>query len=225
MSTYTFSIQNDFHALTEPLDTSQLQALMNILFPTNASSINTFGDIVSIIFDTALVTNEILTLTQNINTYQNIYLSNVIDSLPDNTIVIYEKQSTGINGGESIANSWTTRNINNVSGNSSSWITLNNDNTFILLPGKYLVTGFIPAYQAGRHQARLFNVSNNVVQSVGTSAYDSQLSQIHSLFINNAPNIFKIQHQCNVTVDPVGLGIATNISNEIYSILRIDKLY
>ncbi len=227
MSTYTYSLTTDFTSLTEAIDLSQLQAALSFIwFPTNASSIGQDGDSITITFTTALSTNDITTLLTDIHNYTNIYLSYVIGDQQDNQVVIYQQTATGVNAGSSVSGQWVTRSLNIVDGNVSSWIVLNNDNTFTLQPGKYLLTAFIPAYQVGCHQARLFNATLNTVQNVGTSAYNSQLSEIHSLWINNRPDNFRIEHYCSVTVSDVGLGIATNVSaNEIYSIIRIDKLY
>ena len=232
-NTYVYSVVTDFHALTEELNIGQLQAALNsVWFPSNASYIITNGDEVDITFTNALSGAQQTALTGYINAYQNVYLSYVIGNDPDTTAVIFNKLQPGDYEGSSVASTWVTRKFNTVDGVVGLWITLNADSTFTIQPGKYMLTAFVPAYQVGRHQARLYNLTQGVEQALGTSAYNSQLSEIHSLWINNRPDTFAIQHFCTLSVASVGLGIPLNpvlltdvTSSEMYTIMKIEKLH
>src|SRR5437667_2818537 len=50
---------------------------------------------------------------------------------------IYEQQANGIGGGIFASGSWMTRVLNTINGNAN--VILNNDNTFTLQPGTYII--------------------------------------------------------------------------------------
>ena len=145
--------------------------------------------------------------------------------------MIWEKQSTGTNGGTFQAGLWKTRTLNTLVGD-VGFIALAN-NQFTLQPGRYRIVASSPAYRVDQHQIRLYNVTDSRVEENGTSEFSTNFAKAtttrsflqHTLFINEVW-IFEIQHRCDNTRTGTGLGFAVGFAgnDEVYTQVQITRL-
>lgn len=143
---------------------------------------------------------------------------------------LYHKLPCGVNAGTLVEGRWITRNLNTIEGGAN--VKLNNDNTFTLKPGTYIINAICPAYGVKNHKARLFNVTKNITSTYGNSAYSAlDCSQTDSIIYHYIENIkiktiFRLDHKVEMTQVSSGQGLATNFTSddEIYTQVQIIKL-
>ena len=152
--------------------------------------------------------------------------------------VIKDIKSNGTNGGIPVPLSWTKRDLNTLEKypSSSTNISLNSLlNNFTLKEGMYFINVSSPAFRVGDYQIRLKNENNDSVICYGTSEYPqgnvTTRSNIFHIFEIENDTIFSIEYRCLTATrnntQSMGLGRAVGNgfnSNEVYSIINIDKL-
>lgn len=146
--------------------------------------------------------------------------------------IIRDVKATGTNGGTFTSGAWQTRILNDLSGNAGTEVTLAS-NQITVVAGTYILTANAIAYRVDGHKARLFNVTDNSVMSIGTSSTSgsgtnatSTYSIITNYFTLAATKVLRIEHQCITTRATDGFGVATNIvgASEVYTSLVIQKI-
>jgi hypothetical protein len=175
---------------------------------------------ITIVFQDDLTSQESDALNNKITNYS-------ADELENETIfLIKDIKSRGTNGGGIDDNTWTTRDLNSITG-SQEIITLVN-NTFIMQTGSYVVQAHVPGCKIGTHQARLRNITDGTYY-YGTNA-DSTGDVQSSSFITasvviNEEKTFDIQHICEKKRNGIGLGKASGLSeSEIYTNVIIHRV-
>lgn len=150
--------------------------------------------------------------------------------------ILQDVKSNGVHGGTISCPGWNIRTLNTlISSTTDTSVTLSS-NQITLQPGKYFIKASAPAYQCGTHKIRLYNVTNNSTELVGTSECthnDGLLSNvkiqtrsyIEGFITINIPHVYQIEHASTASEPTTGLGIASNIGvNEIYTNVFIEKL-
>jgi len=147
-----------------------------------------------------------------------------------------DAQSPGTNGGSSV-NGWQTRILNTVDGNTTIFASALSGNFFNLLAGTYLSEGSVIARLADTHQARIWNVTDNILpvtdngqQFYGTTEQNnsSNPTSTRSFFqgqITISTNKqFRIDQFIETALATTGLGEAGAVGDEIYTIIKITKI-
>jgi len=147
----------------------------------------------------------------------------------NNLLHVQDQKAQNTAGGGFTLGAWRTRVLNTTASNSITNASLLSDQ--ITLPaGKYYIEASAPAIGVTRHQAVLYNITDAVIELVGTPEYtlstDSVTteSNITGEFTIVASKVFELQHQCSVTRAVDGFGIEANFTTEIYSDVKIWKV-
>jgi hypothetical protein len=149
-------------------------------------------------------------------------------------VLLKDVKNSGTDAGSSTANTWLTRVLNTIEGNFiAAGITLTS-NTFTLPPGRYLIYASSPGFRCRGFKNRLFNVTDNVTETVGQAGYagNPSLSSSTNSFTTLDHYIeiltetdFIIQQNCETSYNSEGFGRAVGFGiNEVYTTVRIDVL-
>lgn len=140
-------------------------------------------------------------------------------------VFIKDIKSQNTAGGGATLGSWQTRVLNTLIDSFPYGVTLSS-NQFTLPPGLWIIKWAAPAYTVGRHQSRLFSVTENQAIAYGTSESSSQTGATvtHSrgeVTQNNVANTtYRIEHRVQATVATLGYGIAANHAEEHYTVVE-----
>lgn len=146
---------------------------------------------------------------------------------------IKEQKPSNVHGGNFDSNCWIPRKFNVFDGIVGMGVCLVGDGSLQIEPGEYNIEGHAPALGVGQHQVRFQNLTDNITESFGTSECSYSDEQCSSskiafhLFVNQQNSkIFQLQHKCSGGRPGDGFGRATGFSdtNEIYSVIRVQKL-
>ncbi len=173
----------------------------------------------------------------NINREFTISQNNNINTPP--MVHLEERQPVGTESGDFESGVWRTRKLNTVvtnelPGDSSATPPIPPaqfdvlTHTLILPAGEYYADIWAPVYIVDSHVARLQDVSNNTTLLWGTSEfaqdnyYVSNYSHISGRFILSEETSLQVQHQCQVTRNSNGFGVAagssiSGLDHETYS--------
>jgi hypothetical protein len=143
------------------------------------------------------------------------------------TYAIFRDQKTqNTDGGSFSSGAWRTRDLNTATYNTISGASLAS-NQMTLPAGTYLIDASAQAYNAQRHQIRLYNITDSSITTTGQSSYDSLEqgeSLIKSQFVIAAQKDFEIQHRCENSQANSGFGLASNFGTEVYTQVIITKV-
>jgi len=142
-------------------------------------------------------------------------------------ILVRDKKSQGVDGGTHTQGAWRTRDINEEvvdTGNNCSI----SSNQITLSAGTYRCHIVIPSWNSagGRMACRLQNVSSSSTLLTGTSAYAGGLTVyqfIDGRFTLATSATLEIQHYTDTTMADTGFGLASNITDEIYTVAEFWK--
>lgn len=149
----------------------------------------------------------------------------------DNTIAIIQDQKTnGTNGGTCTSGSFQTRTLNTFE--KSAWYVTLSSNQIILRAGRYLVEWSAPASQVISHQTRLYDITNTVEASPGSSEETPSASTVvprstgYAYLNINATTTYEVQSYCQSTVVDSGFGanMGGYASVEVYTHVKITRL-
>lgn len=141
------------------------------------------------------------------------FLANAsFSQVPENYVLIRDNNAS-LNAGTFTAGIWTDRALSEETFDAGNVATLDSANKkFTLIAGTYRFRITAPAYQVGRHQARLYNLTDSTIVAYGTSELSGQTSGVITrsevigrLTISGSKD-FKIQHLCYYTMATTGLG-------------------
>jgi hypothetical protein len=139
---------------------------------------------------------------------------------------ITDQKTAGTNGGTSVANTWSVRTLNTITSSQTNTAVTLASNQITVTAGTYYFDIRVPGYtgNTGGHTARLYNVTTSAVALLG-SACQNDISFSHSIiagFITVASTtVFSVQHNFTVSTTNTGLGYATGLQAEVYTICTI----
>ncbi len=143
--------------------------------------------------------------------------------------VICDQKSLGTDGGTFTAGDWRTRDLNTELIDADGIVSISS-NQFTLQAGTYFVEASAPAYKADRHMIKLYQTSGTPANVVtGTSEYASSSYQVQTRsflftrFTISGATTYEIQHYAATTQSQYGFGIGTDLSTEIYTLVKIFK--
>ena len=140
---------------------------------------------------------------------------------------IKDIKETGVNGGTCPAGSWITRDLNNLSGD-TSFVSLNN-NAFTLQPGTYLIDGFAPSYGNNMVQAKVVSGGSDIIVGSLAGGHPTYRTMSNSVIMGQiqipVATTFYIQQRCYTETLNYGLGLASSFgSGEVYTQIKIMKI-
>jgi hypothetical protein len=184
---------------------------------------------VSIFFSGNLSNEERDTLDAVINNYDGIDP----EILKTTYCIISDIKSSGTNGGSSVKNAWTIRDLNTITGNTLLFSLQNNTFT-IKEPGNYKISIKSVVNGCRNNQLRLYNNTDNSVAAYGLCSFASSgntlsdsgndTSLLDYILTISVPKTFEIQHICSKSVNKTGFGLAGGFGEELYTIVIINSL-
>lgn len=161
----------------------------------------------------------------------------VIEAVPSlHYIHLQDRKAQNTSGGTATSGSWYTRDLNTEcldTGNHCSLAT----NQMTLEAGTYDIVATVPGYRVNSFQARLYNVTDAIVQK-DTAANDMYSSTeytgdttanithavIAGRFTIAVQNVLRIEMRVTDSQTTTGGGIAANLGPEVYTQVRLVKL-
>lgn len=144
-------------------------------------------------------------------------------------ILIREEQAQGVNGGTFNAGAWQTRILNTKVSDVGNHATLSG-NQITLGAGTYIIRAQAPARVVGRHQTRLYNVTDTALVLTGNSGHQGSTDSVGYSFVIGrftigASKALEIQHQCESTDATFGFGVSNAFGGgEVYTIVELWKV-
>jgi len=138
--------------------------------------------------------------------------------------IIADQKAQNVPGGSFTSGAWRERDLNTEIADPDGIVSISS-NQFTLGAGTYLIKWAAPTYGVGDQQARLYNVTDSAVASVGMSSYASQawISTGSARVTIAGSKAFSIEHRCQSTY-ATGFGYEANFSStEQYTIVEIFK--
>ena len=146
---------------------------------------------------------------------------------------IQDQKPQGTNGGTFTSGAWRTRDLNTVLTNTIPGASLSN-NQITLPAGKYYVEASAPSYIVSLVQLQVYDITNTSILLLGsvtrylwgggTTSPICGLSLVSGIFQSEAEIDLELRHQCSVTNDANGFGVAANFTTEVYSDIRIWRI-
>jgi len=123
-----------------------------------------------------------------------------------------------VNAGTLTLNTWNIRTINTEVHDSANLGSLSS-NQMTLASGTYIVSASAPAVGCGRHQLKLYNVTDAADVILGTGSYtDPATSQMNRSYVTGqftitAQKAFELRHNCASTRASDGMGTGNTFGN------------
>lgn len=153
----------------------------------------------------------------------------VAGTLASQMWIIKDIKSIGTNGGQFTANTWITRELNNLSGPGIDCSL--SSNQFTLAVGTYYIQARVPAVNVGYHGCKLYNITGASDVAFGSTIqggniFESTYSLLDAFVTIGGTTVYEIRHRCTQgSTDKTGLGIASGfMADEIYTSVIIQKL-
>jgi len=143
-------------------------------------------------------------------------------------ILIQDQKVQNTQGGTFTSGAWQTRDLTVLVANVGSHASLGS-NQITLNDGVYQVNGSAPALGVSSHQTRLYNITDSVVEVIGTVDYQGSTladnqgrSTLQGRFtVSGGPKVYEVQHQAAVTRAVNGFGVAANFTTEVYTTIEL----
>ena len=143
--------------------------------------------------------------------------------------IIEDQKPSGTNGGTFTSGARRTRDLNTITSDIDSIVTLN-ANQFTLQAGTYLIEANATAIGVSSHQCFLQNITDATTDIVGKNLYadeasaDCNESSLVGVITLTSTKTFELQHECKVTKSGNGYGGNTDtFSYNVYSQVKITK--
>ena len=142
--------------------------------------------------------------------------------------IICDQKAQNTQGGTATNGAYRTRDLNTEIADPDSIVSIAS-NQFTLQAGSYLIEASAPAYDVHGHQARLYNATTSTVVQLGTTNVADASGNVlnHSLVaarvVITGATAFEIQHRVVTTKPSTGFGVAINLNEEIYTVVKIYK--
>ena len=143
--------------------------------------------------------------------------------------LIQDQKASGIYGGNTVATTWTRRDMNTEVVDTQSVVTING-NQFTLIAGTYRLNAFSAIFRSSTANIRIRNITAGSTVAVGLSQYTGfpndgagALLTAQARFTIAVPTVFELQYYC-AQAQVNGLGNpATSGEVEVYSSIEIVK--
>lgn len=169
---------------------------------------------------TAFVAGNVLTAAQ---------LNDVVDNFQD-IAIFCEEQAQNTQGGSFNSGSWVKRTLNTTRVNNIGGCSISSSVITLATAGTYLINAIAPAFVVESHQLRFQNTTAATTSIVGQTNYTSNANFVTTyatlqgiVTVTTSTN-FELQHRCKTTRATDGLGIAANLTTEVYSQLMIARI-
>ena len=144
--------------------------------------------------------------------------------------IICDEKSAGTLGGASVANTWTTRDLNTEIADPDSIVSISS-NQFTLGAGNYLIKWHSPFFYTQRVVTRLYDVTNSAVKQYSQAGYipgsSGDVVQVsgYARVTPTGSTAYKIEYYADNGGDNDGTGIDTPDDNSvcIYTVVEIYK--
>ena len=142
-----------------------------------------------------------------------------------------DTKATTTNGGTFTSGAWQTRTLNTEDSDSGGIVSISS-NQFTLQAGTYRIAARAPAYNVGRHKAKLRNTTDSADTIIGTTefvgttgGFPQTSSIVAGEFTIASAKTFEIQHYCEASVSGNGFGVAASLGvPEVYTIVELWKV-
>lgn len=145
-------------------------------------------------------------------------------------VFVRDEKTSGTNGGTFTSGAWRTRDLNTIVSDAGSHASLAT-NQITLEAGVYEYEIEATAFRCNSHQARLYNITDAAVVSVGSVAYadsgadgSSNSSKVFGRMVITASKAFEVQHRCATTAANTGFGQPASFGTEVYTVARFWKV-
>lgn len=144
----------------------------------------------------------------------------------DAYVSLRDQKAQNIAAGTFTSGAWRTRDINDEQADAKGICTISS-NQITLAPGTYRCLISCPAFGVNRHQTRLQNVSDAATLLTGSSEYTratdyvANRSFVSGLFALADTKVLEVQHRCETTRATNGLGIQSNFTDEVYTLVEL----
>ena len=134
---------------------------------------------------------------------------------------IADVKATNTEGGTFTSGSLLTRTLNTIITDDDSIVSLASDQ-FTLQAGSYTILVNAPAFRVNRHQAVLYNITDDEIQAEGSldsstnsnAAGQVSRSIVYDEFILSEETVYEIRHQCATTYSSQGLGLGNQFGRD-----------
>jgi hypothetical protein len=208
----------------------------NLVIVKSLFGVSKNGDNVRITFEETLSGAEQTELNQLIGDHT--YDASLHNTVGD-TYIVREVKEKGMDAGGITDNVWTKRSLNKISGtlNVNPFVDLDNGQ-LVFEKGTFLVRVSAPGFRCGDHVIRLHNVTDDVEHEVSQSASAGYASaKMSDKFSNvfatldtiirieeaDAPKTFEVQHKCSRANTVNGLGRASGLATEVYTVVSVNQ--
>ena len=142
---------------------------------------------------------------------------------------VRDEKSSGTNGGTATAGLFQRRDLNTVETNTIPGASLS-ASQFTLPAGTYDIQASAPAFEAGGHQARLYNATDGTYPIIGGNEVNgsdrigSSRSLIMGRITITATKAFEIRHRVSATQSNNGFGVSLGFGTEVYTDVVIRRV-
>jgi hypothetical protein len=152
-----------------------------------------------------------------------------VDSLTQKIALIEDRKASGTSGGNGVATTWTTRDLNTVSSDPSGLILDLANSEFKLAAGAYQIRVISPFHHTRETRMRVYDVTNNVV--IGYSASDDVTNQESQYLHTNVrvqphkDTVYRLEYWIT-DAGSSHLGTDSSIAgvDEIYTVCEVTRL-
>lgn len=138
---------------------------------------------------------------------------------------IRDEKAVGTNGGTFTKNQWNVRDLNTITTDAGSGISLAS-NQITLAAGTYVISGSVPANSVKVHTCRLYNTTDSTADIIGTTEEggNSSRSFFYGKITIASTKVYELQHRGSKTKNNYGFGKANGDQTELYTIVLIRKV-
>lgn len=142
---------------------------------------------------------------------------------------VRDEKTSGTNGGTATAGLFQRRDLNTVETNTIPGASLS-ASQFTLPAGTYDIQASAPAFEAGGHQARLYNATDGTYPIIGGNEVNgadrigSTRALVAGRFTIAATKVFELRHRVSATQSSNGYGVALGFGTEVYADVIVRKI-
>jgi len=147
----------------------------------------------------------------------------LIQGIYKDYVCVRDKKAQNTDGGTFTSGAWRTRDINEELADTANICSIAS-NQITLAAGTYRCLISCPALAVGRHQTRLYDITNSATLLTGSSEWSNQNygDQTRSVLVGRftlaSQTVLEVQHQCQSSGTSQGLGTGANFTDEIYTV-------
>ena len=153
-----------------------------------------------------------------------------VDALVLRIATLQDQKATGVNGGASVANTWTTRVLNAIHSDPYGIITSLANNLFTVEAGEYQIRVISPFHNTHGTRTRIWDVTNNVLVGYSVSTYVYNQTNVYLYQTEriqpHKTTTYRLDYYTQHANNTDGLGVATNTGDiEVYTVLDVVDLH